>query len=101
MSDDLNVPAQPVALHANPSTGLVTASAEGGRLPDPDPPTNDFLWRCVVLTCCLLLLVIGVALTVGLFVQARGFVAVELVQGIFLVVFGLVAGLLAPSPTRR
>jgi hypothetical protein len=36
-----------------------------------------------------------------MFVPARGFVAVELVQGLFLVIFGLVAGLLAPSPTRH
>jgi hypothetical protein len=98
MSDDPSHGA--VTITGDPETGEVRA-ASAGRLPDPDPPTNDFLWRCVVLTCCALLLVIGVALTAGLFVQARGFVAVELVQGMFLVVFGLVAGLLAPSPTRK
>lgn len=91
----------PVAIHADPQTGAVTATTEGTLLAAPDPPTNDFLWKAVVVTCCLLLFEIGSALVVGLFVPQHGFVAVELLQGIFLVVFGFVGGLLAPSPVRK
>jgi hypothetical protein len=101
MSDDQTAAPGAVTLTADPTTHAVTAAAADAGLAQPDPPTNDFLWRIVILTCCLLLLVIGVALTVGMFVPARGFVAVELVQGLFLVIFGLVAGLLAPSPARK
>lgn len=67
----------------------------------PGAPTTDFLWRAVVMTCCYLIAVAGTALVLGMFLNWRGFVAVELVQGVFLVVFGFVAGLLAPSPSRR
>lgn len=92
---------QPIAIHANPATGEVTASAEGVALPPPDKPTSDFLWKAVVVTCCVLLLEIGTALVAGMFLPSPGFVAVELLQGIFLVIFGFIGGLLAPSPARH
>jgi hypothetical protein len=89
-----------VTITADPTTGTVVADA-APVLHAPGAPTTDFLWRAVVMTCCYLIAVAGTALVLGMFLNWRGFVAVELVQGVFLVVFGFVAGLLAPSPSRR
>jgi len=85
----------PVAIHADPQTGAVVATTEDGELAPPDHDTNDFIWRSIVITGCVLVLIGGIGLVVGMYLPSNGRVSPDEVTNIFLVVFGFLAGLVA------
>jgi hypothetical protein len=95
---------QPVAIHANPATGEVTASAEGVALPlgKPSRRTVSAVWLMIVGANVLVMLIAALALAVALFwPDSPSLAKPETLLILFTTPAAFLAGLVARDPGQH